>query len=163
MRTWRRRKETLGVFSLYAERYKSVYISVINNTNLNLFQILSKYIIWDRLSQKTISRYCPKNRIAAWRADMKTLLTYQPTWQAESIFWNRFLGSLNVYKFGLWDLLTSANLGSPHYTYVQSPCLLCITTSMPECYWSEKSSLSFTRNGDEEKSSIPNTQLFNIF
>jgi hypothetical protein len=25
MRTWRRRKETLGVFSLYAKRYKSVY------------------------------------------------------------------------------------------------------------------------------------------
>jgi hypothetical protein len=29
-----------------------VYISVNNNTNLNLFQILSNYIIWDRLSQK---------------------------------------------------------------------------------------------------------------
>jgi hypothetical protein len=53
MRTWRRRKETLGVFSLYAKRYKSVYISVNNNTNLNLFKILSNYIIWDRLSQKT--------------------------------------------------------------------------------------------------------------
>jgi len=45
MRTWRRLKE--------------VYISVNNNTNLNLFKILSNYIIWDRLSQKTISRYCP--------------------------------------------------------------------------------------------------------
>jgi hypothetical protein len=61
MRTWRRRKETLGVFSLYARRYKSVYISVNNNTNLNLFKILSDYFIWDRLSQKTISRYCPFN------------------------------------------------------------------------------------------------------
>ena len=59
VRTLRRRKETLGVFSLYAKRYKSVYISVNNNTNLNLFKILSNYIIWDRLSQKTISRYCP--------------------------------------------------------------------------------------------------------
>jgi hypothetical protein len=59
MRPWRRRKETLGVFSLCAKRYKSVYISVINNTNVNLFKILSNYIIWDRLSQKTISRYCP--------------------------------------------------------------------------------------------------------
>ncbi len=59
MRPWRRRKETLGVFSLYAKRYKSVYISVNNNTNLNLFKILSNYIIWDRLSQNTISRYCP--------------------------------------------------------------------------------------------------------
>ena len=59
MRTWRRLKETLGVFYLYAKRYKSVYISVNNNTNLNLFKILSNYIIWNRLSQKTISRYCP--------------------------------------------------------------------------------------------------------
>ena len=59
MRPWRRRKETLGVFSLYAKRYKSEYISVNNNTNLNLFKILSNYIIWNRLSQKTISRYCP--------------------------------------------------------------------------------------------------------
>jgi hypothetical protein len=59
MRPWRRRKETLGVFSLYAKRYKSVYISVNNNTNLNLIKILSNYIIWNRLSQKTISRYCP--------------------------------------------------------------------------------------------------------
>ncbi len=39
--------------------YTPVYISVNNNTNLNLFKILSNYIIWDRLSQKTISRYCP--------------------------------------------------------------------------------------------------------
>jgi hypothetical protein len=52
----------LGVFSLCAKRYKSVYISVNNNTNLNLFKILSNYIIWDRLSQKTISRYCPFNK-----------------------------------------------------------------------------------------------------
>jgi hypothetical protein len=59
MHTWRRRKENLGIFYLYAKRYKSVYISVNNNTNLNLFKILSNYIIWDRLSQKTISRYCP--------------------------------------------------------------------------------------------------------
>jgi hypothetical protein len=66
MRPWRRRKETLSVFSLCAERYKSVYISVNNNTNLNLFQILSNYIIWDRLSQKTISRYCPF-KPGAWR------------------------------------------------------------------------------------------------
>jgi hypothetical protein len=61
MRPWRRRKEAFGVFSLYAKRYKSVYISVNNNTNLNLFKILFNYIIWNRLSQKTISRYCPFN------------------------------------------------------------------------------------------------------
>jgi len=32
-------------------------------------------------------------------------LTYRPARQhrlAESILWNRFLGYLNVYKFGLW-------------------------------------------------------------
>jgi hypothetical protein len=33
MRTWRRRKETLGVFSYYAKRHKSAYISVNKNTN----------------------------------------------------------------------------------------------------------------------------------
>ncbi len=67
MRIWRRRKETLGVFSLYARRYKNVYISLNNNTNLNLFKILSNYIIWDRLSQKTISGYCPFNgNLSVW-------------------------------------------------------------------------------------------------
>ncbi len=65
MRTWRRRKQNLGVFSTYAKRYKSVYISVNNNTNLNLFKILSNYIIQDRLSQKTISRYCPFKHISS--------------------------------------------------------------------------------------------------
>jgi hypothetical protein len=35
-----------------------VYISVNNNTNFNFLKILSNYTIWDRLSQKTISRYC---------------------------------------------------------------------------------------------------------
>jgi len=40
---------------------ESVYISVNNNTNLNIIKILSNYIIWNRLSQKTISRYCPFN------------------------------------------------------------------------------------------------------
>jgi hypothetical protein len=50
----------LLAYSPYTPRNKkSVYISVNNNTNLNLFKILSNYIIWDRLSQKTISRYCP--------------------------------------------------------------------------------------------------------
>ncbi len=44
-------QKNLGVFSLYAKRYESEYISVNNNTNLNLFKILSNYIIWDRLSQ----------------------------------------------------------------------------------------------------------------
>jgi hypothetical protein len=38
-----------------------VYISVNNNTNLKMSKILSIYTILDRLSQKTISRYCPFN------------------------------------------------------------------------------------------------------
>jgi hypothetical protein len=59
LRTWRRRKETLGIFSYYAKRHKSAYISVNNNTNLKKIYILSIYTIWERLSQKTISRYCP--------------------------------------------------------------------------------------------------------
>jgi hypothetical protein len=45
MHPWRRRKETLGVFSLYAKRYKSVYISVNNTTNFNFFKILSNYVL----------------------------------------------------------------------------------------------------------------------
>jgi hypothetical protein len=36
-----------------------VYIFVNNNTNLNFLKILSNYTIWDRLNQKTISRYVP--------------------------------------------------------------------------------------------------------
>ena len=61
MRQWRRRKKTLGVFSKYAKRCKSVNISENNNTNTNFFynSYLLYYTIWDGLSQKTISRYCP--------------------------------------------------------------------------------------------------------
>ncbi len=36
-----------------------MYIFVNNNTNFNFLKIHSNYTIWDRLSQKTISRYCP--------------------------------------------------------------------------------------------------------
>jgi|LakMenEpi03Aug12_release.lakeMendotaPanAssembly.Ray.scaffolds.fasta_scaffold462044_1 hypothetical protein len=59
MRTWRRRKETLGVLGKYAKRHKSVYISVNNNANLNILEILLIYTVWNGLSQTTISRYCP--------------------------------------------------------------------------------------------------------
>ncbi len=38
---------------------ESVYNSVNNNTNLKKILILSIYTIWNRLSLKTISRYCP--------------------------------------------------------------------------------------------------------
>ncbi len=40
-------------------RYKSVNISVNNNKNSKYFQIHTYYTIWDGLSEKTISRYCP--------------------------------------------------------------------------------------------------------
>ncbi len=53
------RQRGSGVFSYYAKRHKSVYTFVNKNTNLNCLKILSNYTIWDRLSQKTISRYCP--------------------------------------------------------------------------------------------------------
>jgi hypothetical protein len=38
---------------------ESVYISVNNNTNFKKIEVLSIYTIWDKLSLKTISRYCP--------------------------------------------------------------------------------------------------------
>ncbi len=59
MRQWRRRKKALGVFSKNAKRCKSVNISENNNTNKIFFYILTNFTIWDGLSQKTISRYCP--------------------------------------------------------------------------------------------------------
>jgi hypothetical protein len=36
-----------------------VNISENNNMNKKFFWILANYTIWDGLSQKTISRYCP--------------------------------------------------------------------------------------------------------
>jgi hypothetical protein len=38
---------------------ESEYISVNNNMNFKIFLILSFYNIWDRLSLKTISHFCP--------------------------------------------------------------------------------------------------------
>ncbi len=42
-----------------AKRHKTVNISFNNNTNLNFFLDYSIYTVWDGLSPKTISRYCP--------------------------------------------------------------------------------------------------------
>jgi hypothetical protein len=54
-----------------------VYISVNNNTNLNFLKILSNYTIWDRLSQKTISRYCPfKNISTVQQQPQRSTLSY---------------------------------------------------------------------------------------
>ena len=58
---------------------ESVYISVNNNTNFKIFLFLSIYTIWDRLSLKTISRYCffkgPKHEkfVAVWHIATKPL------------------------------------------------------------------------------------------
>jgi hypothetical protein len=48
-----------------------VYIFVNNNTNFNFLKILSNYTIWDRLSQKTISRYRPFKRAIGRGGDLK--------------------------------------------------------------------------------------------
>ncbi len=66
-RIWRLRRKFLSVYGEYGNLglfavHKIVSEcaeSINNNTNLNLFKILFNYIIWNRLSQKTISRYCP--------------------------------------------------------------------------------------------------------
>jgi hypothetical protein len=47
---------------------KCVYISANNNTKFKKIYILSIYTIWDGLSLKTISRYCP------FRAPLQDLL-----------------------------------------------------------------------------------------
>ncbi len=57
----RMRLDTLGAFSYGALWVKTSNISVNNNTNFKIFWILSIYTIWDGLSLKTISRYCPFN------------------------------------------------------------------------------------------------------
>ncbi len=53
------RLDTLGAFSYGAQWVKTSHISVTNNKNFKIFQIPSVYTIWDGLSLKTISRYCP--------------------------------------------------------------------------------------------------------
>jgi hypothetical protein len=55
----RMRLDTLGAFSYGALWVKTSHISVNNNKNFKSFWILSIYTIWDGLSLKTISRYCP--------------------------------------------------------------------------------------------------------
>jgi hypothetical protein len=48
----------------------------------------------------------PRNRFPSWRSGTTTYLSARPARQhrlAESISRNGFLGSINVYKYGLWD------------------------------------------------------------
>ncbi len=54
------------IFSYYAKRHKSVYISVNNNTNLNFFQILSIYTLLDGLSQNPSHATVPLKRPSSW-------------------------------------------------------------------------------------------------
>jgi hypothetical protein len=77
MRQWRRRKKTLGVFSKYAKRCKSVNISENNNTNKIFLKILTNYTIWDGLSQKTISRYCPFKQLERKLIKVRVSRDYQ--------------------------------------------------------------------------------------
>ncbi len=47
-----------------------------------------------------------RNRFPAWRAGTTALFVVparQAAWLVESIPLNRFLGSINVYKYGLWS------------------------------------------------------------
>ncbi len=58
----------------------------------------------------------PRNRFPAWRAGTTSLFDL-PARQtinrlSESIPWNRFLGSLNVYKFGLGSVLEREDGGT---------------------------------------------------
>ncbi len=49
------------IISISTSNPNSVDIKESNfllNTNFNIFKVLSIYITWDGLSQKTISRYC---------------------------------------------------------------------------------------------------------
>ncbi len=142
MRTWRWRTEALGVFSKYAKRHKSLYIFVNNNTNFNFLKILSNYTIWDWLSQKTISRYCPfkalcimlytvKIPISADRAKQiktKAIVNEDPTEalirelrQGASLIYKRFepfLQSL-LFKFNIpWDRPFSFLLRFDHHSSV---------------------------------------------
>ncbi len=56
------RGKNLCVHGEDAKRHKTVNISFNNNTNLIFLKILSIYTVWDGLSPKTISRYCPFKR-----------------------------------------------------------------------------------------------------
>jgi hypothetical protein len=64
-----------------------------------------------------ICRSCKETRyrFSGWRAGTKPYLSYWPArlhWLAKSIPRNRFLGSINVYKYGLRIVIDSASLCS---------------------------------------------------
>jgi hypothetical protein len=64
----------------------------------------------DQLSPYFKPFKAPRNRFPAWRAGTTTIFVVPPTKLhrlAKSMPWNRFLGSLNVYKYGLWLLVRS--------------------------------------------------------
>ncbi len=67
-------------------------------------------------------------RFSAWRAGTKPYLSYWPARVhrlAKSIPRNRFLGSINVYKYGLWraratTLFFGSSVPSPHRLFKNS-------------------------------------------
>jgi hypothetical protein len=60
LHTWRRRKETLGVFSYYAKRHKTEYILVNNGLTGNF---LNPYFRWVGLSKKTLHATFPLSNL----------------------------------------------------------------------------------------------------
>jgi hypothetical protein len=83
--------------------YCAVWNSQRLNTSCQKTENISKQTTGSR------ARICntfkePRNRFPAWRAGTTTLFDVRPARLhrlAESIPWNQFLGSLNVYTFGL--------------------------------------------------------------
>jgi hypothetical protein len=65
-----------------------VYIFVNNNTNLNFLKILSNYTIWDRLSQKTISRYCPFKQLCWEKNGLSFFIFFLSNFQFMDFFYS---------------------------------------------------------------------------
>jgi hypothetical protein len=104
----------------------------------------------------------PRNRFPIWRAGTITYMTYRPARKhrlAESIPWNRFLGSIIVYKYGFcsaisgsisWSLyptstnwftllLSTAEACQLRFVYSREPLNICYIqwARMLEAAWSK--------------------------
>ncbi len=78
-----------------------MYFSGNNNTNFKKVQILSIYTIWDRLSLKTITRYCPFNSTpcrglhkVVMRKFAKMLPHFAKSWEGVHIVQGQFVQRL---------------------------------------------------------------------
>ncbi len=80
-----------------------MYIFVNNNTNFNFLKILSNYTIWDRLSQKTISRYCPFKPASAERDKKLTMIEFRGF--SSNWFKNRLCPSTRLSRARIFELL----------------------------------------------------------